>query len=48
MEIYRLAKFLAKFLSISLELGDFYLPPMPFLFSSSNWTILRSSGESSK
>ena len=26
MEIYRLAKFLIEVLSISLELGDFYLP----------------------
>ena len=36
MEIYRLAKFLAKFSSISLELGDFYLPPVLLPFSSSN------------
>ena len=27
MEIYKLAKFLAKFLSLSLEFSDFYLPP---------------------
>ena len=39
MEIYRLAKFL----SILLELGDFYLPLVLPPFSSSNWTILRSS-----
>ena len=48
MEIYRLAKFLAKLSSISLELGDFYLPPALLPFSNSNWTILRSSRESSK
>ena len=38
MEIYKLAKFS----SILLELGDFYLPPALPPFSSSNWTILRS------
>ena len=48
MEIYRLAKFIAKFSSILLEVSDFYLPPMLPLFSSSNWTILRSSREFSK
>ena len=50
MEIYRLAKFLAKFSSIAilLELSDFYLHLMLPPFSSSNWTILRPSQESSK
>ena len=43
MEICRLAKFLAKFSSILLELSDFYLPPVLPSFSSSNWTTLRSS-----
>ena len=40
MEIYRLAKLVAKFLSISQEFGDFYFTPMPPPFSSSNETFL--------
>ena len=48
MEIYRLAKFS----SISLELGDFYedfyLPPVLLPFPSSNWTMLRSSRDYSE
>ena len=45
MEIYSLAKLLAKFSSILLELSDLYLPPALPSFSSSNWTALRSSRE---
>ena len=45
MEIHSLAKLLAKFSSILLELSDLYLPPALPSFSSSNWPALRSSRE---